>query len=359
MKRKGGLFDEICSIDNLRKAFYKAADGKHGRKSVKRVEDDLDNKLKELRAMLLNGEFHTSEYRTKTIYEPKERVIYILPFWPDRVVHHAIMNVIEPYWTGLFDVNSFSCVKGRGQHKASAKCLQYVKHYKEADKADIHHFYPSLNHRVIKRIIRKKIKDKRLLALLDDIIDSIPGETNVPIGNLISQWFGNLYLNELDKFIRQELHCKAYLRYCDDFILFSNSHEQLKEWKARIDDFVHNELLLDFSRESFIKAKQGIDFIGYRHFPQGYILVRKSTVRKTKKNLKEVRRQMEEKSISPESARGKVESAHGWISWANAHNLEMSLDIDNLRKEAESYAEFFRNSKECGDRQGWKEAAYC
>ncbi len=302
MKRYGDVFERIAEVENLRIAFHKASKKKHDRRAVRKIEADLDNNLQKLHDDLLAGMVHTSEYHTKVIHEPKERVIYILPFWPDRVVQHAVLNIMEPLWEKLFIEDSYSCIKGRGQHKGSARTEQFVRHYKFVYKADIRHFYPSLNHAILKSIIRHKLKDKRLLALLDDIIDSYPGETNVPIGNLMSQWFGNLYMNELDMFVKHQLHCKAYVRYCDDFTLYSNDKAELRDWKAAVEGFVANELKLELRTSEIFPTTRGVDFLGYRHFPDGYLLVRKSTANNAKRNLSEVRADMAAMTIDPDSA---------------------------------------------------------
>ncbi|MCD8286152.1 MAG: reverse transcriptase/maturase family protein [Clostridia bacterium] len=338
MKRIGNVFDRIADEENLRIAFQKAARGKHGRMPVQKIEADLDGRMAELRETLLAGKFHTAPYHTKTIHEPKERLIYILPFWPDRVVQHAVLNVMEPYWEGLFVRDSYSCMKGRGQHKGSERNMAYVRHNRYVYKADIRHFYPSLNHEILKQIIRRKLKDERLLALLDDIIDSVPGETNVPIGNLMSQWFGNLYLNELDMFVKHELHCPAYIRYCDDFLLYSDSKAQLQEWKTAIERFVGDRLKLAFSKGDIFPTSRGVDFLGYRHFPQGYLLVRKSTAKRMRHSFEKVREGMRSGAIDPETARGRVESAYGWAGWANSYSLMQSLGLEKLREEAAAYA---------------------
>ena len=200
MKRHNNLFDKIVDKDNLLLAYKKAKKHKNWQQKVIRVEKDLDNLIEGLRLSLINGTYKTAEYRTKKIYEPKERTIYVLPFYPDRIVHHAIMNILEPIWDNLFISDSYACRNGKGQHKGSQKCMEFVRKNKYCLKCDISKFYPSINHEILKLIIRKKIKCKRTLNLLDTIIDSIDGETNIPIGNYLSQWFGNLYLNELDMF---------------------------------------------------------------------------------------------------------------------------------------------------------------
>lgn len=349
MKRIGNIFDQIADVDNLKIAFGKASKGKHNRRSVQKIERDVDNKLEELHKLLLDGKFHTSEYHTKKVYEPKERLIYILPFWPDRVVQHAILNILEPYWEKLFIRDSYSCMQDRGQHKGSERNMQFVRHNKYVYKADIHHFYPSLNHEILKSIVRRKLKDQRLLAVLDDIIDSIPGETNVPIGNLMSQWFGNLYLNELDTFVKQELRCKPYIRYCDDFLLYDNEKERLWRWKADVETYVSGTLRLEFSKGDIFPTKRGVDFLGYRHFPEGYILVRRSTAKRMKRKVALVREGMAKGTVDPEYARGVVESAYGWASWANSYNFIQSLGLDKLREEVASYVELFGIDQEAAD----------
>lgn len=289
MKRHNNLFDKIVDKDNLLLAYKKAKKHKSWQQKVIRVEKDLDNLIEELRLSLINGTYKTAEYRTKKIYEPKERTIYVLPFYPDRIVHHAIMNILEPIWDNLFISDSYACRKNKGQHKGSQKCMKFVRKNKYCLKCDISKFYPSINHEILKLIIRKKIKCKRTLNLLDTIIDSIDGETNIPIGNYLSQWFGNLYLNELDMFMKHDNKIKCYIRYCDDFLLFSNDKALLKEMAIKIKDYVENILKLRLSKCNLFPTSQGIDFLGYRHFSSGYILVRKTTAKRMKKRIRRLK----------------------------------------------------------------------
>lgn len=337
MKRYGNLYDKICEMSNLELAFAKAAQGKHWQRKVNNVEKDLDNKLRELQRMLLNGTYHTSEYTTKQIYEPKERTIYILPFYPDRIVHHAIMNVLAPIMDNLMIYDSYACRVGKGQHVGSKRCMQMVRHNPYVLKCDISKFYPSIDHDVLKRILEHKFKDKRLLALLFEIIDSTHTQTNIPIGNYLSQWFGNLYLNELDMQAKHVLKVKDYIRYCDDFCFFGDKErlQKIREWLA---PWLHDNLKLKLSKCELFPVSHGVDFLGYRHFPQ-YILVRKRTAKRMKKNLKSVIHDLKRGLISKDTARSKIASAKGWLCHANAHNLSMSLRIDDLYKEVMAYTE--------------------
>lgn len=203
MKRYNNLFDKIITIENLELAEKKARKNKGNRKEVIEFLAHKDKLLLQLQKKLITEEYVTSEYSTFIIREPKERLIFKLPFYPDRIVHHAIMNVLEPIWVSIFINNTYSCIKGRGIHKAVRDIQQDLKDIdgtKYCLKLDIKKFYPSIDHDVLKSIIRKKIKDEKLLNLLDGIIDSTDG---VPIGNYLSQFFANLVLAYFDHWIKE------------------------------------------------------------------------------------------------------------------------------------------------------------
>ena len=327
MRRIGNLWSQIVDPENLKLAIKKAARGKKDRAMVRYSLDHTDEAVKMLQAILNRG-FKNAPYTTKVIYEPKVRTIYILPFFPDRIIHHAIVNVLEPVWDSMFIADSYSCRKNKGQHAGSTRCMEMVRKYNYCLKCDVSKFYPSINHAILKQMIRRKIKDKRVLALLDEIIDSADGETNVPIGNLLSQWFGNIYLNRLDMLVKHELHHKAYIRYCDDFVLFSNDKHELWSHLEKIKT-VMNELQLKLSKADVFPVKQGVDFLGYRHFKH-CVLVRKSTAKRIKRRLSHIPRLLEENKISIVRARSQVASALGWLKHANAFNLRKALNIDKL-----------------------------
>lgn len=179
MKRYGDLFDQIVTLDNLYLAETKARKNKQNREEVKEFLEHRDELILELRSKLISGTYITSQYTTFVIYEPKERVIHKLPYYPDRIVHHAIMNILEKIWVNQFLPNVYNCIKDRGIHKAVNDLKEDLQKYPEETKyclkCDVRKFYPSINHAVLKRIIRIKLKDKRLLQLLDEIIDSADG----------------------------------------------------------------------------------------------------------------------------------------------------------------------------------------
>lgn len=333
MKRHGNLYDEIVSMDNIELAYQKAKRNKGWQQKVRRVERRREHYLALLREKMMDGTYYTSPYKMKKVYEPKERTIYVLPFYPDRICQHAVMNVISPIWDRLFIYDSYACREGKGQHAGSLRCMQFVRRNQYVLQCDVSKFYPNINHEVLMQIIKRKIKDKRVLALLGEIVRSIGGEKNVPIGNYTSQWFGNLYLNELDMLMKHKYHVKDYMRYCDDFLLFGNDKAFLREMAGVIRDFLGEHLKLKLSKCSLYPTSQGVDFLGYRHFPSGKILVRKSTAKRIKKQLKAVRWKVKHGRMTREQALSTVCSYRGWIQWANAHHLAVSTHLYELEKE--------------------------
>ena len=329
IKRFNNLYDKICEYGNLELAFKKASRGKHDRNVVIEVENNLENKLQEIQNMLINQTYSCSKYKIKKIYEPKERTIYILPFFPDRIIQHAVMNILEPIFESMFYENSYACRKGKGQHRASKKCMQFARSSKYCLQCDISKFYPSMDHNILKKLLERKFKDKRLLKLFFNTIDSVEGNRNIPIGNYISQWFGNYYMTEIDRYCYEVLKCRKYLRYCDDFILFSNSKSTLRKWKESIEDFLSHKLNLILSKSEIYPVSQGIDIVGYRHF-HNKILLRKSTAKRIKKRMSSLMDQLNKNYITLDTAMGKAASAKGWLSHAQTYNLQLKIDIFNI-----------------------------
>jgi len=329
MKRHGKLWERITDIENLYDAYRRARKGKSWQNKVKRFESNLDVNLAHIRKVLLDKTFATSSYVEKIIYEPKMRTIYKLPFSPDRIVQHALMNVLEPIWSKLFISDSYACLIGRGIHAGSKRAMEFVRRNRYCLKMDISKFYPSVDHDILFEIVKRKIKCTDTLWLIQNIIDSFPGGKNVPIGNYTSQWFGNLYLNELDQFIKHNERVKDYVRYCDDFCLFSNDKGHLNDLAQKIRKFLSENLELALSKCDLFPVSRGVDFLGYRHFPR-YILIRKSTVKRVKKRLALFPSLFWAGKISREQIISSIASTLGWLKWANSHNLFLSLGLDSL-----------------------------
>jgi len=330
MKRHGDLWRRVVDYDNLLMAYKKARKGKAWHNSVIEFEKDIEGNLIKLRDLLVAGRFNTSEYNSKTIYEPKQREIYILPFYPDRIVQHALLQVVSPIWDGVMIHDSYACRVGKGMHEASRKTSRHVKKYKYCLKCDISKFYPSIDHNVLMRIIEQKIKCKPTLALLDNIVRSFEGGKNTPIGNYTSQWFGNLYMNELDQWLKHTHKASTLIRYCDDFVMFSDDKAALHKLKDEVENFLAEKLLLKFSKWSVAPVMQGVDFLGYRHFPNK-ILLRKATARRVIKRMEKLPHLLNKGEITPVQCRSSIASTEGWLKWANTYNLKTSLNLNALK----------------------------
>lgn len=320
MKRTGNLWEVLVSSDNLMKAYLRAIKGKTHRESVLRLMKDPEFFLDNIQRSLVDGTYQVSPYKMKNLYRPKFRVIHILPTYPDNIIQHAVLNVVEPVWDNLLISDCYSCRRNKGQHKGIIRCMEFVRTYTYALKCDISKFYPNINHAILKEIIANKIKDEKVLDILYKIIDSAnsytrtPGK-DVPIGNVLSPWFGNIYLNKMDMLIKHRFGIKGYLRYCDDFVLFSNSKEELKEIREYLRSWLKTELGLTFSMAEILPSKNGVDFLGYRQFPK-YILVRKSTVKRLVRGLR-----WAVKKGSYEYLSAYVASMKGWLIKAQTWNL--------------------------------------
>jgi len=337
MRRHGNLWQEIISSENIMTAYKKAVLGKSKMRNVKRFNKGMEEKLERIRKSLIEKTFTTSNYMEKTVYEPKQRIIYVLPFVPDRIVQHALMNVVEPIWRKLFISDSYACISGKGIHKGSRRTMEFVRRNKYCLKCDVAKFYPSVDQEILFNIIKKKIKCPNTLWLISDIIHSYPGGKNVPIGNYTSQWFGNLYLNELDHFVKVNLQARHghidYIRYCDDFCLYHDDKKILHDCAKRIQDFLRDKLLLKFSKCDVFPVTRGVDFLGYRHF-NNYILLRKATMKRVRRRIQRLPLKYAQGRITAEQYRSSVGSTWGWLKHANTHNLMVNIEFERLNREA-------------------------
>jgi retron-type reverse transcriptase len=322
MKRIGNLYDEIISIENLQIADEKARKGKIRSYGVQFHEKNREANLLSLHESLKNQTFKTSNYHIFKIYEPKEREIYRLPYYPDRIVHHAIMNVLEPIWVSLFNNDTYSCIKNRGIH-AAAKNVKFALKRDIAGtryclKIDVRKFYPSIDHDILKKVIRRRIKDKSLLWLLDEIIDSVP--SGVPIGNYLSQYFANIYLAYFDHWLKEEKHVRYYWRYADDIVILAPNKDVLHELLHEMRAYLRDNLKLTVKRnyQVFPVDSRGIDFLGYV-FYHSHTLLRKSI----KHNLFRRVAKMNKRKIIPtkEQYKQQICSWWGWCKYCDSINL--------------------------------------
>lgn len=326
MKTYKHLWEKLITEENFEIAYRNSIKHKGGQRQVQIFQENVAENLEKVRQLVISGNFHTSKYCAKIIYEPKERVIYKLPYNPDRIVQHAIMNILKPILTNLFIENSFACIEGRGTHAASLKCSEYTRKYKYCLKCDIRKFYPSINQRVLSDMFHRIIRDDRFMEIIDDIIFSFEGGYNCPIGNYCSQWFGNFYLTVLDNYVLHDLKCKGYVRYCDDFLLFDNSKEYLQDCRWKIKQFLWDKLELSFSKDDVFPTKRGVDYCGYRSFGK-YVLLRKSTAKRIKRRVKKIDEKINTGDIDICKTQGQLASAHGQLKHCCSHHLADSIGL--------------------------------
>jgi retron-type reverse transcriptase len=277
------------------------------------------------------------------IYDPKERMISAAPF-RDRVVHHALCNVIEPVFEKTFIHDSYANRKGKGTHKAIERYQHYARRYRYVLKCDIKKFFPSLDHAILKQEIRWKIACPDTLWLIDLIIDnSNPQEEHIayfagddlftphtrrrglPIGNLTSQFWANVYLNRFDHFVKEELGAAGYVRYVDDFVLFSDDKIQLAEYKQAITERLADLRLLPHPNKTHIhKVEKGVPFLGFRVCP-AWRIVRKENVRRYRRFCAQKIVRWKERRVLPEQIESGLNSWLGHVRFGQCKRLEYNV----------------------------------
>ena len=294
MKRHGNLYHKIITFENICEAYHKAALGRRYTYEVLSFRNNLEENLIKIQEDLNDKTYQPGNYWKFTLYEPKRRTIYVSPF-RDRVVHHAIMNIIEPIWDHLFIYDSYACRKFKGSHDAMYRVVKFFRETKQQYervyclKGDVSKFFPSINHHILMEIIGRKIKCKDTLSLIRKIVFNAgdpldPDSKNMPIGSLLSQWSANLYMNELDYHIKHNMRVKFYVRYMDDFVLLDDDKARLHAYKAEISSYLNDHLRLQLNPKSDIyPADRGIDFVGYRIWPSYRLVRKKALVRATKR----------------------------------------------------------------------------
>lgn len=392
------LFNSICSMDNLYRAYQNAKSGKGWYKEVKQIEKRPFYYLAGLQYMLKNHLFKTSEYEIFILNEgKKKRDVYKLPFFPDRIAQWAILQVIEPFLVANMTADTYSAIPGKGIQPIVNDLRGYYK-TKRVDgkkksvwvpsillsdeentrycyKIDLHHYYQSINHEVLKQKFRKVFKDPELLWLLDEIVDSIntateedlielslSGEievdpnTGIPIGNYMSQYSGNFYLSSFDHWVKEELHVKHYYRYMDDVVIFASSKEELHEIHRKVTAYTRDYLHLNIkgNYQIFPTKVRGVDFVGYRFFGE-YTLLRKSTAINFKRKMRACRKKMENNIPPTYSEWCSFNSYKGWLGNCDSYRLfkkyiEPLIEYmqNYYEREVKDHGEVYKCYVQCG-----------
>lgn len=291
-KRKAyGLFEPMTEFSNLLQAFYRAGKGKKNRMAVLSFQSHLEDNIFDIQERLRNDTYPFGPYRSFYVTEPKLRLIESACF-QDRVVHHAMYERLEPLFDAQFYEYSFACRNGRGTHAAMLTLGDWINSSRLPTflKCDIRRFFTSVDRPTLVGILQKSIGDEKMMRLLERLILSAP-RTGIPIGNLTSQLLANIYMNELDQFVKRELRVKYYVRYMDDFIVLTESHDEARSLKETIRQFVEDKLKLELSPEKVRigHVQEGVPFVGYCQRP-GEIRVRGAALRRMRKKVRKAYR---------------------------------------------------------------------
>lgn len=330
------MFSLITSWDNLLLAYQRAGRHKRGRGNVAAFEYRLEDNLLQLQEELQAQTYQFGGYQSFFIHEPKRRLISAAPF-RDRVVHHALCNIIEPLFERSFIEDSYANRIGKGTHRARNRCQEFARRFRYVLSCDVRQFFPSLDHTILRTQLARQITDAPTLWLIDQILRSgegvlseqyemvyFPGDDllaalrprGLPIGNLTSQFWANVYLNPFDHFVKRRLRCKGYVRYADDFLLFADDKPTLWAWKAALEEEMARYRLTIHPGAQPHPVTEGIPFLGFQIYPERQRLKRRKGVQYQRK-LKKLMRQYRSGVISMDAM---TASVRGWVNHARYGN---------------------------------------
>jgi len=323
-------YGQIYNMSNLLLAWRKARKGKTKKSYVKEFEEDVLGNLLQLHKELKNYTYKPKPLKTFILRDPKTRKISKADF-RDRVVHHALFRIIEPTFDKNFIYDSCANRRGKGNLFALKEFERFVNKvtknfYSEAFclKADIKHYFQEVDHNILLSLLKRKIENEDIIILIQKILENGKEieDKSMPLGNLTSQFFANVYLNKLDKFVKHRLKIKFYIRYVDDFVILHKSKLQLKIWKEEIDEFLRRELKLELHKDKsrIISLSRGIDFVGFRIFCY-FKLLRKRNIQNMKRKIQ----QFIEGRISLEELSRSFQGWNAYAKWANSFNLRTKI----------------------------------
>jgi len=347
MKTNKDLYERIYNLKNLIFAWEKAKKGKTKKQDIKKFNENLAYNIKILHDELKSETYYPKPLTTFILRDPKTRNISKSDI-KDRIVHHALVGIIEPIFESVFIHDSYANRKNKGTFFALQRFEKFIRIVSKNNtkscfvlKADIRHYFQEVNHEILINVVKRKIKDERVLLLIKRILaandmkrerdagkiyyyldENIKNIKGMPLGNLTSQFFANVYLNELDYFVKHKLKCKYYIRYVDDFVIIHSSKSQLEQWKIKINNFLKERLKLELHPEKsrIIFLSRGIDFVGYRNFYYHKLL--------RKRNLKKMEIKINSFNEGKIGYENLIEIFQGWEAyalWADSHNAIKKL----------------------------------
>jgi retron-type reverse transcriptase len=345
MKTYKHLYPRVYDFENIYLAYRKARKGKRGRAQPAQFERVQDDELLNLQEQLQTLTYQPGSYHSFYIHDPKKRLISAAPF-RDRVVHHALCRVMEPIWERRFIHDSYANRLGKGTHRALDRTQLFVRRHKYFLQCDVKQFFPSIDHAVLRREFARLIRDENILWLCDRILQSGMGVLSdeydmvyfdaddllaanrprgLPIGNLTSQFWANVYLNELDHFVKRDLKSEAYVRYVDDFLLFSNDKLELAHWRRQIIQKL-TELRLTLHEEcaQIFPTTTGVPFLGFRVYPNHRLLKTRKAVHFRRK-LKRLLRDYADGLIEPQKLQQTIQGWVHYVSYGDTWGLRQSI----------------------------------
>lgn len=342
MKTHKDLYPRIVSFENLLLASRKAQRGKRFKSQTALFNLNLEKELLRLQEELLDGSYRHGGYTDFVIHDPKRRVISAAPY-RDRVVHHALCNVIEPLFDRTFIFDTYACRRGKGTHAAVRRYSEFSKKNRYVLKCDVQKYFSSVDQKILIESISRRVRCGKTLDLIshivgsredrgqpvyfrgDDLFTPVERKKGIPIGNLTSQFFANVYLNGFDHFVKERLGCKYYIRYVDDWVVFDNNKGHLDDVKVRMEEYLENlRLKLHPNKCRVYRVDEGIRFLGYRIFPT-HRLLPKDNVLRMRRRLKALSTAFEMGKVNLEGIRQSIMSWIGHAAHADTYRLRSRL----------------------------------
>ena len=338
MKRAGNIYNEICDIENIKYAIRMAGRRKQHHRAVAAVFDDIDSHAEKLQKILIERTYTPAPYKIKEIKDGasgKIRTISCPKFFPDQVIHWAVVTPLQPVMSRGTYAHAAGGTPGRGAHQIIKTCQKWIKedlkNTKYILKLDVRKFYQSVDNTILKQMLRRVLKDPDTLWLLDQIIDSSKG---LPIGNYTSVWLSDFYMQGIDNFIKQDLKITHYVRYVDDMILFGRNKKKLHKDRQDIDEYLNLNLHLSLKEnwQVFPIKYRDLDFLGYR-INRDRVILRKITALRIRRRAKRIARK---RSMSHSDASAMV-SYMGMLKSCNSYNFKKKhiwpfVNIKNMRR---------------------------